>query len=110
MSVIQVESTIPLNGSNNNILSGSAFEFARVRQVVSIGLAAAASGLFVMITSGSDLILEESPPYVLTNFPVVPDQMYYNDFQEAGDRLVIRARNSTGANIVLRAVVQIQPV
>lgn len=110
MSVIQVETSIAANSSNNNILSGSTFEFARVRQVVSIGLAAAATGLFVMITSGSDLILEESPPYVLTNFPVVPDQMYYNDFQEAGDRLVIRARNSTGGAVVLRAVVQLQPV
>ena len=110
MPAIQVEQSIPANSSVANLLSGSAFEFARSRQVVSIGITAAATGVFVFISSGADLILEESPAYIKTQFPIIPDEMFYNDVQEAGDRLVIRARNSTGAAIVTRAIVLASPV
>lgn len=110
MPAIQVETTIPLNSSNNNLVSGSAFEFARTRQVVSIGITAAATGTFTYISSGSDVILEESATYIKTQFPIIPDEMFYNDVMEAGDRLVIRVRNSTGAGIVVRAIVLTSPV
>lgn len=105
MSAIQIETTVAANSVNNNLLSGSAFEFARVRQVVSIGVTAAATGVFIFISSGADLILEESMAYIKTQFPIIPDEMFYNDVMEAGDRLVIRARNSTGGGIVVRAIV-----
>ena len=98
------------NSVNPNLLTGSAFEFARSRQVVSIGVTAAATGVFIFISSGADLILEESAAYIKTQFPIIPDEMFYNDVQEAGDRLVIRARNSTGAGIVTRAIVLASPV
>lgn len=105
MPAIQKEVSVAANSSNDNLLSGSAFEFARARQVVSIGVTAAATGVFIFISSGADLILEESAAYIKTQFPIIPDEMFYNDVQEAGDRLVIRARNSTGGAIVVRAIV-----
>jgi len=66
---------------------------------------AAATGTFVGITSGSDLILEECPPYIATQYPIVPDQMFYNDIMENGDRLRIAARNPSGGAIVVRYIV-----
>jgi len=110
MSVIQPEVSIAANSTNANIISGSAFEFAKQRQMVSIGLAAAATGLQAFISSGSDLILEESPPQILTRFPIIPDEFYYNDVMEVMDRLVIRVRNTTAGAIIMRAVIQIQPL
>lgn len=110
MPAIQTEVSIPANSVNANVLSGSAFEFARSRQVVSIGVTAAATGLFVFISSGADLILEESAVYIKTQFPIIPDEMFYNDVQEAGDRLVIRIRNSTAGAIIARAIVLASPV
>lgn len=105
MPAIQPEVTVAANSTNANLVSGSAFEFARVRQLVSIGLTAAATGCFATITSGADVILEESAVYIKTQFPIIPDEMFYNDVMEAGDRLVIRVRNTTGAGIVVRAIV-----
>lgn len=110
MPVIQKEVSIAANSSNENILSGSAFEFLRGNAVVSIGLTGGATGLVANIQSGADIILEESPLEVKTTFPVIPDEMYYNDVGVLGDRLVIRVRNTTGGALTVRAIVQITPL
>lgn len=104
--VIQKEVSIAAGAQNDNILSGSAFEFATVDQRVSIGLTGSATGLVATITSGSDLVLEESPLMVLGTMPIIPDHMYYNDVQARGDRLVIRVRNTSGGALTARCVVQ----
>lgn len=101
------ETSVAAGASNDNVLSGSAFEFARTRSIVSIGCAASATGGFVTIQSGSDVVLEESPPIVKTTYPIIPDEMYFNDVMEAGDRLVVRVRNPTGGAITFRTVAQI---
>jgi len=107
MPVIQRLTAVPLNGTVDNVLAGSAFEFARGPVLVSIGTTQQVTGLFVTINSGSDVVAEEFEPAIDTDFPIIPDTMYYNDVATVGDRLVIRARNTTGANINLRTLVQI---
>ena len=109
MSVIQNAVSVAAGATNANLISGSAFEFARTRQVVSLGVIASATGSFVAITSGSDVVAEEFPPFEGAAFPVIPDQMYYNDVMEVGDRLRIQARNPTGGAIVFRFIVQVAP-
>lgn len=109
MPVIMKETAVAAGITNDNVVSGSAFEFARTRQIVSIGVTASATGGFVTIQSGSDVVLEESPPYVATVFPVIPDQMFFNDVMEAGDRLVVKCRNPTGGSLTFRTLVQITP-
>lgn len=106
MPMIMVEESIAAGAVNNNIVSGSAFEFARRAQIVSIGVVQSATGMFCTISSGSDIIAEEFMLPILTTYPVIPDQMYFTDYQEAGDRLVIRVRNPTGGALVVRAAVQ----
>jgi len=110
MPVIQRTTSIAANAVNDNVLSGSAFEFARSRQLVSIGACQSATGLFCQIQSGSDVIAEEFEPVIKTTFPVIPDDMYYTDVMEQGDRLVVRARNSTGGALTLRTIVQLSNI
>lgn len=110
MPVIQREVTIPAGATNDNLISGSAFEFARGDQVVSIGIAQSATGMFATIQSGSDIVAEEFAPAILTRFPIIPDEMYYNDVMAMGDRLVIRCRNPTAGALTARCIVQIQPI
>jgi len=107
---IQVETSVAAGGSNNNLFTGSAFEFARTRCALSLGVLAAATGTFIGITSGSDVLLEDSPPYVGAVFPIVPDQMFYNDIMEQGDRLRVSVRNPTGGAVIHRAIALIQQV
>lgn len=110
MPAIQVEVSVAAGGSNSNIFSGSAFEYSRGRNLLSLGVCAAATGTFCTINSGADVILEESPPYVATLFPIVPDQMFYNDVMEPFDRLRVSVRNPTGGAVIHRAIALLTPV
>ena len=110
MPVIQREISVPANDSVENILSGSSFEFLRNNSVVSIGLVGSATGLVANIQSGADIVLEESPLAVKTEMPKIPDDMYYNDVGVAGDRLVVRVRNTTAGALTVRAIAQITPI
>lgn len=110
MPVIFREVSVAAGGLNENIFSGSAFEFARQNQVVSMGVSAAATGTFCTFQSGGDIVAEEFAPPVLTRYPVIPDEMYFNDVQSVGDRNVLRVRNPTGGAVVHRAILQISPI
>ena len=110
MPVIQKEISVAAGATTENALSGSAFEFARQNSLVSMGVTASATGTFVTIQSGADIVLEESPPAVKSTFPVIPDEMYYNDVAASGDRLVIRLRNPTGGAITFRVIAQVTPL
>lgn len=110
MPVIQKEISIGANAANENILSGSSFEFLRSNSVVSIGMTGSATGLVANIQSGADIVLEESPLLVKTTMPIIPDDMYYNDVGVQGDRLVVRVRNTTAGALTVRLVAQITPI
>lgn len=108
MPSIQRETVVAAGAVNDNLLSGSAFEYMRGNGVVSAGVVASATGGFITIQSGPDIVLEESPPMILTTMPIVPDHFYYNWAAAAGDRLLIRARNPTGGALTFRTVANIQ--
>lgn len=110
MPVIQFETSVAAGAVNTNLVSGSAYEFARSRQIVSIGVAQSATGGFALIQAGADVIAEEFSPVIKTTYPIIPDEMYYTDVMEPGDRLVIRYRNPTAGALTVRGIVQIQTV
>lgn len=124
MPVILNTSSVAAGAVNPNLVTGSAFEFARVQSIYSIGIFASASGAFCTIQGGSDIIAEEFPVPVsgiaannpsgaamttTSQFPVVPDEMYFTDVLNPGDRLVMRFRNPTAGAIVAAFIVQITP-
>jgi hypothetical protein len=110
MPVIQREVSVAAGAQNDNIFSGSAFEFARQAQVISVGVSQSATGGFATLQSGGDIVAEEFSPAILTRYPIIPDEMYYNDVMAVGDRLVLRYRNPTGGALTVRAIAQIQPL
>lgn len=110
MPMIMIEQSVAAGAVNNNLVSGSAFEFAKVRQVVSIGIVQSATGGFGTIQAGADIIAEEFSLPIKTSYPIIPDEMYFTDLMEVGDRLVLRYRNPTGGALTVRAVVQLSPV
>lgn len=108
MPSIQKEVSVASGAVNENLLSGSAFEYMRGPGIVSAAVVAAATGSFLTINSGPDIVLEESAPMVLTTMPIIPDHFYYNWGAAGGDRLVLRVRNPTGGAIIHRAIVNVQ--
>ena len=107
MPTIQKETSVGAGAVNDNLLSGSAFEYSRGNAIVSLGVVASATGSFVTVQSGPDIVLEESPPAVAATMPIIPDNFLYNFATGAGDRLVVRFRNPTGGAITARLVANI---
>jgi hypothetical protein len=110
MPMIMLESSVGAAAVNNNLVSGSAFEFSRGRNVVSLGVVQSATGMFCTIQAGADIIAEEFSLPILTTYPIIPDNMYFTDVMENGDRLVIRVRNPTAGALTARAVVQMSAI
>lgn len=108
--VIQKEVSVGAGLSNDNVFSGSAFEYMRGPSIVSIACLAAATGTFITIQLGPTILLEESPPGVNTVMPKIPDDFLYTGAAAPGDRLVLRVRNPTGGAVIHRAVAQITDV
>lgn len=90
-------------GSNANVNTGSIFETAQRRRVLSMGIVQSVTANFAGINVGPDVVAEEHEPFVLTTYPVVPDHFYYTDVAEVGDRIVIFVRATVAA--VFRSVV-----
>lgn len=107
MPVIQKKVSVAAGASNENAFQGSAFEFLNRNSVVSMGVQASVAGCFVTIQSGSDIVLEESEAAVGTAYPRIPDEMFYNDVGQQGDRLVCRLRNPTGGAVDFYVIAQI---
>jgi hypothetical protein len=110
MPVIQRETSIGAGVTVQNLFDGSAFEFARQRQIVSLGVVAAATGSFVTVQSGADVVAERFAPFIATRYPIIPDEMYYTDVMEVGDRLRVVVENPTAGAIIHRGLAQISAV
>lgn len=108
--VIQRETSVAAGAVNDNLFSGSAFEYARNPGIISVGCVASATGGFITLQAGPTIVLEESPPTVKTTMPVVPDDFLYTAAIAPGDRLVLRARNPTGGALTFRSVCQVTDV
>jgi hypothetical protein len=111
MSVIMRQVNVPATSVNDNLLAGSAFEYLNSRAIVSIGITSQGVDVTASIQIGSTVLVEESPVFVKVNeFPVIPDEMFFNGAGVQGDRIVIRCRNTNAASRDVRVLVQITPV
>lgn len=108
MPSIMVTAPLAAGASNPNIFTGSAFEFARRRGIVSLGVTAALAGVLGGFNAGADVIAEEFEFPILDRYPIIPDEMYFSDVVEAGDRLKVYVRNPTAGAIAVRAALQLQ--
>lgn len=108
--IIQKSITVASGATVENVFAGSTFEFPRSNSVVSMGVVATGVSMNVTILAGGTIVLEESPIAVSSDFPLIPDEFYYNFAMLAGERLVLRARNGGGSSLELRAVAQMTAV
>jgi len=91
-------------GSNSNVNSGSIFETARRRWVLSMGIVQTVTANFAGINVGPDVVAEEHEPEVLAAvYPVIPDDFYYTDIAEIGDKVVMFVRATVA--VTFRSVV-----
>lgn len=110
MPLIRKEVSVPANSTIDNLVTGSIYEFMPFNASINLGLTASATGLVGTVNTGSDTLLEESPLNIKTTFPAIPDEMDLQDMAAAGERLVVRIRNTTGGALTVRALIQITPI
>jgi hypothetical protein len=105
MPVIVRETSVAANAIDPNVLSGSVFEYARTRAILSMGHTQAATGNRTIFNVGADVVAEEFAPPIATVYPIIPDDFYFQDIAEQGDRIVVAVRNTTGGALVVRTIV-----
>jgi len=113
MGLIKNSISIGAGVTNNNVLSGSAFEFVREASMVQIALLASATGLLAGVSSGSDILLEDGSLVdvvrIANQGPIFPDDYILSDVAMPMDRLRISVRNPTGGAITLFYGVKVDP-
>lgn len=107
MPTIQRETSVAAGATNSNLFAGSAFEYPERNAAVSLGITAAATGTFVTVQAGGEVVLEESPPTVSGVMPVIPDDFSLNFAIAQGRRLILAVRNPTAGAVVHRAIAQL---
>lgn len=91
-------------------LQGNQYEYMQYPGRVEFAIIAAAAGVQATVFSGSDVLQQSSPVSVKTTPPVYPDDFLLDDVADAGERLSIEVRNTTGAAIVVDTVTRITPL
>lgn len=113
MPFIQASASVAASSVNDNVLSGSQFEFLPYNAMLEFGVNGDANGadLRIDIYSGQDLVTEGLVPSIQTRIPIYPDDYVGSDVAAAGERIKIRVRNTSaaGARTVYYAV-RITPV
>lgn len=111
MRIIQRTAAVPIaaGGVVDNVLAGSAFEFLPSNAIISMGVNCGA-GMLGTLNVGATAVVEESVMATGTDFPTIPDDMFYTFAGAQGDRLTLRLRNPTAGALNYWVLVQIQEV
>ncbi len=94
-------------------LDGWQYEYLPFPARVDIGINATAVGMVATVTSGSDTLMEESPIQAGGAAGVIPSPLntpFMSDDAAAGDRLKIRARNTSGGAVTVNGIINITPL
>jgi hypothetical protein len=106
---IQSSTALVLNSVNDNVLAGNQFEFAPARSIVEFGLVASAVGLEVDVLIGSRAVVTRMLPSTANRIPVYPDDFNLRGGAMAGERVIIRVRNTTGGTLTIFFTVRFNP-
>ena len=108
--LIQNVTVIQPNAVNDNVLTGSQYEYLPYNARIEWGLVASATGLFVDVFSGQDTVTEQMAPSLQNRFPVYPDDFTLIDVAAAGERLKVRVRNTTAGTLSIFHATRITPI
>jgi len=109
MPTIKVSTSIPANGTVDNVLQGNQYEFLPFNALLEFAIVAAATGLLTDIYSGSDTLIESGDVSSANRSPLYPDDFDLTDVAGAGERIKVRIRNTTGGAIIAKTTVRITP-
>lgn len=110
MPTIQSNVTIAAGATNENLIAGSQFEFAPYDASIELALIGSAAGLVADVSTGQDVVAEALTVNPANRFPIMPDDFLIQDVVQAGERIKIRARNTTAGTLTINYCVRIFPL
>lgn len=105
---VQGTTSVAANSSSGNVLSGKILEIVTRPSKVRFAAVAAAAGVKGTISSGAELLLEESDLSAANRFPLDPDDVIITDAAVPQDRLSMSFRNTTAGALVVNWWVDVQ--
>jgi hypothetical protein len=111
MPVMTDRRSVAANTTVDNVLTGKIDEFLREPSIVRLYAAAEAVGVNVSVIVGNEVALDDQE---ITSRAagvsiVVPDDFIAEAAGLAGDRMILRLRNTTGAAIIVRTRIETLP-
>lgn len=96
MPMISSSVSVAAASVNDNVLSGSQFEFLPYDSQLEFGLVgdSNAADLRIDVYSGQDVLLENGQISAQNRIPIYPDDFSLTDIAAAGERIKIRVRNT----------------
>lgn len=110
MPIIQGKTSVAANTTTSNVVAGNFAEFIAEDSIVSFYACASSAGLYMTAIVGDEVVIDDMELNTQNRMPVVPDDLLIQAGGFAGDRIVIRFRNSTGSAITAFYRVDIEPV
>lgn len=110
MPVIKKTAAVLTGATVDNVCAGSAFEFMKFNGSVRFAINGSAAGFVGTVQSGSDTLMEESAINVQNRFGIFPDDFDLQDIAEAGDRIIVKLRNTSAGTLTYFVTVQIDPL
>lgn len=110
MPMIKKSATIATGVTVDNVLSGSAFEFLQYNANVRYAINGSATGIVATVQSGADVLMEESPINIQNRFGVFPDDFDLSDVAGAGERQIVKLRNTSAGTLTYYVSMQIDPL
>lgn len=105
-NVIQRKVAVAAGSTNENLLTGSSFEYIRSRSIVQMAILSTDPDTYATVQIGPQVIAEEFTPKQGSDFPTIPDDFFYSSYAVPGDQLKIRARNEDAASQDFYIIVQ----
>lgn len=109
MSVMTDVQTIAANVTVKNILAGKVHEFLPEPSVVTIDASADVVGMNMSVLIGGEVLVDDQEVSNSARFPIEPDDRVAQGAGFGGDRMIVRLRNTTAGNIVIKTKVTVEP-
>jgi len=112
MPLISLVTALATLTTNENVLTGSQFEFLPYDAFLEFGLTGeGVVGDFIIdVYSGQDVLLESGLVSILDRTPIYPDDFSLNDVAAAGERIKVRVRNSSAGTLNFFTSLKITPL
>ncbi len=102
--------SIAANTVVQNVLAGKLDEFLREPSRLALYMSASAVGINVSLLIAGEAATDDQTISASNRFPVVPDDFVVEAGGIPGDRVLVRARNTTAGAITVNTRLEVNPV